>query len=511
MTAVINQAPPLHPPYSHREYSNDIDPRHETPLDIFRRVTLVTLPFLSLYRPMSLPISLGMGAARVYTSGNQLISGIQGGDWKRILFDFVQTTIAVVALASAIFGHPIGMILTTSQDIIFELSNLVESLQKGDVVASLVSLIKILNNALYLALICRGGLELSIVSFSMQAITLVILSIDEFKKGHILEGCGNLLMGAVRVNQACSHFKLLQRQREIEKAVKKIFVGKLREKWQFPSDHLPIGIEVDGVKIISWNVLNSAFMEWITTKDSQGLNGSMISELHKTVKPHERLTLRDLVVVDMVASMMTSGQVIALQECSVPFLAALQARLPSNWQMVKSFKAPRTDQDVILFDTSRLAYRPDQSGIATDAYPSVPNRPLQHAHFSRIKEHGRDLKVVNAHIPGNPNLPAPEEFARYVARIHSDQQITVAVGDYNCERDRIINAFQKTPVGQSKYSVHTPWKGNVHPDELTSKGVDHACVLGKEPFSHDLKTDKVLPGYNLQEMIALLNGAVRKF
>jgi len=229
MTAVVNPVRPLNPPYYHREYSNDIDRPHEEPSNIYphkepsniyKRVTLVALPFLSLYKPLSLPISLGMGATRVYTSANQLISDIQSGDCKRISFDVLQTTIAVVALASTIFAHPIGMIVTTSQDIIFELSDLVQSLQRGDLEASLISLTKIINNAFYLALICRGGLELSIVSFAMQAITLVISSRDEFKKGHILEGCGNLLMAAVRVNQGYSQFKLLQRQWEIEEAIK---------------------------------------------------------------------------------------------------------------------------------------------------------------------------------------------------------------------------------------------------------------------------------------------------
>ena len=52
-------------------------------------------------------------------------------------------------------------------------------------------------------------------------------------------------------------------------------MGELHEKWQFPSDHLPVGIEVDGVKIISWNVLNNVYMEWVTTKDSQGLNSGV--------------------------------------------------------------------------------------------------------------------------------------------------------------------------------------------------------------------------------------------
>jgi|GEM_PF-2765614 len=318
MTAVVHPVRPLHPPYYHREYSNDIDPTYEEPSNIYKRVALVALPFLSLYKPLSLPISLGMGGVRVITSINQLISGIQSGE--KISFDLLQTTIAVIAFASTIFAHPIGMLVTTSQDIILELSNLSYSLQNGDWEASFISITKIINNAFYLALICRGGLELAIISLAMQAITLIVSSRSEFKKGHLLEVGGNLLMAAIRIHQGYSQFKVLQRQWEIEEAMKRIVVNELHAQWQFPSDHLPVGIEVDGVKIISWNVLNNAYMEWVTTKDSQGLNGSMISDLDKVVRPNG-LTQRDLVVIDMVASMMHSGDVVALQECGLPFLA----------------------------------------------------------------------------------------------------------------------------------------------------------------------------------------------
>src|SRR5262245_39874654 len=58
------------------------------------------------------------------------------------------------------------------------------------------------------------------------------------------------------------------------------YVGKLQEKWQFPSDHLPIGMTMDGLNIASWNVLDASFMRWMTEKDSQGLKHSMIVDEH---------------------------------------------------------------------------------------------------------------------------------------------------------------------------------------------------------------------------------------
>lgn len=504
MTAIVNPVRPFNPPYYHREYSNDIDRPHEDPSNLCKRIALVTLPFLSLYKPLSSPIALGMGSVRIFTSGYQLISDIQSGDCKKISISLLQTITSIIALAATIFSHPIGMIVTTAQDIIFELSDLVQSLQNGNWEAALNSLMKIINNAFYLALICHGGLELSIVSFALQAIILIVSSRSEFKKGHFLEVCGNLLMAAVRIHQGYSQFKLLQRKWEIEDAIKQIVVGELHEKWQFPSDHLPVGIEVDGVKIISWNVLNNAYMEWVTTKDSQGLNRSMISDLDKVVRANG-LTQRDLVVVDMVASMMHSGHVVALQECGAPFLEALQERLPSNWQMVKSFKTPRLDQDVILFDQSRLTYQSDQSGMTRNAYPSVPGRPIQNAFFLRTgEEHGRNIRVINAHIPGDPNLPVREEFAKYVHDIRRGNEVTVALGDNNFERNEMLLAYER--VGFSDFSLHSPWKTNIDPYGKHSKAIDHLFVAGGD-FSRDLTPDEVLQNGNLRETIALLNGA----
>ena len=434
LTGEVNTAPPFCPPYYHREYRNDISPTGEKPDNIYKRVALVALPVLSLYKPLIVPISMVMDATRLYTSIFEL-EGISA---------YINTTIVVISLASTLFHAPVGMIITTSKNIIFELSHLKQSLQEKDWEASLQSLVKIINNAFYLALVCRGGLELSIVSFAMQALTHIISSRCEFKEDNQLEAYGNLLMAAIRIFQGCSQFQLLQRQWKIEEAVKQIFVGELHEKWRFPSDHLPIGAEVDGIKIISWNVLNNAFMQWVTTNDSQGLDRSLISELDKAVQPNG-LTERDLFIVSKVVNSMTaSGHIIALQECGTPFLQALQESLPPHWQMVKSFEGYRKDQDVILFDKSKLTYRPDQSEVTTDSYPSVPRRPIQNALFSITGEtRGPNLRVVNTHIPGDPALPAREEFAKYVRRTHSDNQTTVALGDNNFERHEMISAYKK--------------------------------------------------------------------
>ncbi|MBM3192300.1 MAG: hypothetical protein FJZ63_06605 [Chlamydiae bacterium] len=495
MTARVNPIQPLHPPYYHREYSNDIDAADSS---VYKRAALVALPFLSLYKPLSLPLSLGMGSTRVYTLFCQLLQDIPSKNFKTISFDVLQTTLATAALASTIFYHPLGVLITTSQDIVIELNHLRHTLLQRDWEGSFLSLTKVMSHSLYLALVCRGGLELAILSLTLQATTLLLSSREEFKQGHLLEACGNLLMAATRMHQGYSQIKLLQRQKEINRSIRQVLVGELHEKWQFPSDHLPVGIEVNGVKIISWNVLNNAYMEWVTTKDSQGLNHSMISDLDKVIQPNG-LTQRDLLIANRVASMTASAHVVALQECGSPFLEALQKKLPSHWRMVKSFETPRVDQDVLLFDTSKLTYHAHLSEVPQNVYPSVSGRAVQNAFFSGKSN---NFRVINAHIPGDPHLPVKEEFAKYVRDQHCDNQVTVALGDNNFERGEMQRAYEK--MGFSDFSLHSPWKSNIDPYSKHSKAIDHLFVAG-DHVSRDLKPDEVLQKGNLQETLDLLN------
>jgi endonuclease/exonuclease/phosphatase family metal-dependent hydrolase len=458
-----------------REYANDVPPQ----TDYLKRIGLAAIPFLSLHAAFRTPISLVMGSLRVWNTDSN---------------EVVQKVVAVVALLGSVFQYRAGMILTTLQDLVLEVKKL-QSLDNWEDASK--CLVKIFNHLVYLALMSRGGLELSIVAFALQAVINLMNSREEFKNGRWIEGVANLLMSGIRLQQTYTHTQQLKRNWEIEAAIKKVSVGELHEKWRFPSDHLPVGVEVNGVKIISWNVLNNAYMEWVTDKDSQGLNGSLISELDVPVNA-AGLTQRDVLVADMVQNMMSKGQVVALQECSVPFLAHLKERLPEEWDMVKSFNFNRQDQDVVLYDKSQLTYRPELSETTQSAYPSVPKRPLQNAYFSQ--NGGPDLRIINAHIPGDPALPGREEFASYVREQHRNDFITVALGDNNFERDEMIDAYRK--AGFTDFSIHSPWKTNIDPVTKESKGIDHLFVAGAEN-SRDLKAEEILA--QLQDTIDLLN------
>ncbi|MDN3505412.1 MAG: hypothetical protein P0S95_07545 [Rhabdochlamydiaceae bacterium] len=178
---------------------------------------------------------------------------------------------------------------------------------------------------------------------------------------------------------------------------------------------------------------------------------------------------------------------VALQECGESFLKALGDSLPKNWHIARSFDEHTQDQEVVLFNDKYVTYDKGMSETPRDAYPSQMGRQLAQAVFKRVTDN-KLIRLFNAHIPGNPDIPGPLEFAKYVAKFFSPDQVTIALGDCNFERDRMTRAFKKAGLLDKRYPeqvLHTPWPTNVHPVTATfapgpsnSKGIDHALVLG---------------------------------
>lgn len=446
-----------------------------------QRFAIAILPFMGLCAPLRLPLSVGMGALRVWNAEKRVDQGI-----------------AVIALANSVFRHSYGQVVTSFHDLFLEVDRFRRATTRQE---ALESLAKISSNFAYLVLIGGGGLEASLIFLVLQAATHLVSARGKWVQGEQwIEMVADVAMAGVRLHQASGQYAQLKRNWEIEEAIKRVFVGKLGEQWQFPSDHLPVGVEVNGVRVLSWNVMNNIYMNWVTEKDSQGLNGSLITLLDVPAGD-TGMTMRDLLVLEMVQNMMERGEVIALQECGVPFLKALEERLTENWGLVKSFSSPRDDQDVLLYDRTKLQYDPTLSETTLDAYPSVPGRPLQNGFFST--DQGEKIRIINAHIPGAFDLPGREEFARYVYDQHQPGCVTLALGDNNFEREEMRDAFEK--AGFVEFSLHSNWKTNIDPQTKESKAIDHIFIVG-EHTSRDLSPEEVIDArYHLQETVDLLN------
>lgn len=493
---------PVKEPRFHRDFENDVSKEkgNSESESLAQRVLLASLPIFSLYRPFGRALSIWANSSRLFFAGKELDLSLEKTG---------NLALSVAAVAGGIFYKSVGMMITTSHDILLNLHGIANSDHK------LLEGFKILNNVAYITLLFYGSLELQIISIATQTLLNFGSSIIEYRNGRYIEAGTNLFMTGVRLKQMEGYVELWNRRRKIKEAIRNIFVGKMGEKWQFPSDHLPIGVEVDGeFEVISWNVMNNCYMEWVKTKDSQGLNGSLLTDLDVQVNSNG-LTKRDLLIVDMLKTMTDKPKsgLITLQECGEPFLKALEESLPKNWHIARSFDQTRKDQEVVLFNDSYVSYEKTLSETPLDAYPSIKRRQLAQAVFKKVTD-GKTLRIFNAHIPGDPTLPGPEEYANYVSRFFSKDEVTIALGDCNFERDRMIDSFEQAGLLNERYPeqvLHTPWPTNVHPymadfdpGPLKSKGIDHALVLNATSRALDMQ--EVLNDGRLTQTIEYLQG-----
>jgi hypothetical protein len=256
------------------------------------------------------------------------------------------------------------------------------------------------------------------------------------------------------------------------------WVGELQEKWQFPSDHLPIGVTLDGLHFASWNVLNSEFMGWVI-KNTQGLSRSLIMKEHVYIDG-TKLTLRDLHVIECIQSMLNHPthprSLLSLQECSHAFIEELQGQLPEEFGIVLTSKTPLKDQNIVIYNKQVLDFDPSQSQIQKNIFSIQPERPVMNLCFQHKEGSKQTFRIINAHLPGEPGNPAPQDFAAYVSSLAFSDAVTIAMGDMNFNEVEMGNAFRKeTPPGMH-FNCIAPYCTNIGLN-LHSKSIDHFLIL----------------------------------
>jgi endonuclease/exonuclease/phosphatase family metal-dependent hydrolase len=289
------------------------------------------------------------------------------------------------------------------------------------------------------------------------------------------------------------------------------YVGELQERWRFPSDHLPIGVTIDGFHVATWNVLNAEFMRWVEM-DTQGLKNSIIMEEHVSVDD-SHLTVRDQHVADQIIQMIEHPthprSILSLQECSMPFIEELKRRLPENMKMVLCSDASVKDQNVIIYDSQQFAYLKDESRIVRDAYPSEGyGRALMDAVFQNWSTNIK-YRVINAHVPGNPDLPGRLEFAKYVMSRESQDYVTMAMGDMNFELQEMNEAFRSASLDLEKtnpFEGYAAYYTNIGIDKR-AKTIDAIFVSGgKFDSTVSVNRPQEVLSEGLQEAVDLLHG-----
>lgn len=259
------------------------------------------------------------------------------------------------------------------------------------------------------------------------------------------------------------------------------YVGELQEQWQFPSDHLPIGMSLGDLNFASWNVLDAEYMGWVIEKNSQGLSRSMIADEHVYIGD-SKLTVRDRHVVDLILGMLEHPShpkhLLSLQECGEPFLAELQARLPFNYSVVSH------DGNAMVVDL--LHFEVVEAKSVANVFSNEPERAIQDV-ILKSKDSGEIFHLVNGHLPGDPSKPARFEFVQYLEKTFDPNITTIAMGDMNFNELEMADALKQTFSDSSQpFSLYSPYCTNISPFAFNSKVIDHFFVHStKNAVIHD--------------------------
>lgn len=270
------------------------------------------------------------------------------------------------------------------------------------------------------------------------------------------------------------------------------YVGELQEKWQFPSDHLPIGMTFDHLNFASWNVLDAEYMSWVTEKNSQGLSRSMIADEHVYLSG-SKLTLRDQHVADLILQAIFHPthprQALSLQECSKPFLAELRSRLPDHFEVISHHG------DAVLFD--RRHFELIEAKEITGVFSNESHRTFQDLLLRRL-ENGEQLRLVNVHLPGDPTKPGRFEFAEYLAKTFDPTITTIAMGDMNFDELEMKDAANQAFQNNSPFALYSPYCTNISPFVFNSKAIDHFLIYSPNQSPVSLSApDQVIPNLAL--------------
>jgi endonuclease/exonuclease/phosphatase family metal-dependent hydrolase len=230
------------------------------------------------------------------------------------------------------------------------------------------------------------------------------------------------------------------------------FVGELGDQWQFPSDHLPVGMSINGIHFANWNILNTDYLNHIEAND-QGLKYSLIMEANCPGKD-PRLTRREEILLKQVMSLLQHPtqprSVLSLQETGAAFWEVLKEQLPTNYKTVTAFPDDLAHGDVYIYDGDLLEFEELQS----QRYEGSVNTMM--ALTLKERSSGNEYRFIQSHVPGGPirSEPARKELADFVMRNYDPNKSVVIMGDMNRPpRDFLENFARKA----EEYSMEQPY------------------------------------------------------
>jgi hypothetical protein len=445
---------------------------------------MVALTLLSYVKPLEKPVTfvlsvhdMGVKLAHTYTllSDNKWSKSDMGWSMANAAF-------STACVAALLLGHRYMSMIGTARLLCSTLGGAKQDWLKGNVHAAGNQLLRSMGYTCLLGATYYASLPMLIAGTTLTLLFRYSALAERLNAAEEDGLC--YLEAACQLVQLCFTRKDLREQRQalqfarqVEQLRERLWrprpthhpVGILGEKWPFFSDHLPIGARVGDTPIFSFNVLDNRYISWVTQQDSQGLNGSKITELNVASATHPLLTERDVQVVRFVAGLTEKEScLIALQECSPPVLLTLSAALPANQYGVLSDGGG----NVLFYPQAKFTYLPEESALGNRTVFS-DHRPVLDVVLRDNLSCDR-IALCNAHLPGDPTGSAPDDFARHV--VHTVTQggipLSIGLGDMNFTPDIMDTAFKNALHDPSRDLTQQPQVLPLYPPYYTNVGVD---------------------------------------
>lgn len=232
-------------------------------------------------------------------------------------------------------------------------------------------------------------------------------------------------------------------------------VGELGEAWQFPSDHLPIGLTLGSIHIAFWNNLNKDYLVHIEA-NTQGLRNSSILKDHISLDSDHKLTLRELKIGNLVLEMINHPthprSLIALQETHPDLQDFLTQHVPSHWKVITPLNQPYS-QDLFLYDTAVFECLSIDSILYNENEPkSILTLTLEEIATGKV------YRFVQSHVPGGPikSKPGCAKFSQEALRQFDPRLTIVLMGDMN-QSSQVIDEALKL-AASSHHFLDSPYQ-----------------------------------------------------
>lgn len=289
----------------------------------------------------------------------------------------------------------------------------------------------------------------------------------------------------------------------------RVFMGKLGARWQFPSDHLPIGATINGHHFLSWNVLNKNFVKHCTD-GNQGLENSLLDSLNKKETECPGITERELAIYQILQTFLSEPApyaLLCLQECDIPFIEFLKDKIPAHYQVIIGLPDnPKSyNQNICIYDSTKLDYLDKESSIIprNEVFSIAPPGPMMSLCFVD-KLIDTPFRVINAHLTGKPGSPAPQEYIAYLKSLREKnvEETVIAMGDMNCSKQRM--SMEITKAGFVGIKHFAPYNTLVDYNSKEALKVDQMIISSKEKIRF-IGHEPNLVYLGLEELATLLH------